>query len=138
MYTPYSIHKMATYPPGDFSFLLKDNDSFSRMWAQSCEEAYRVCENNELWSFFKNFTPPVAKGYMWWAAGDLHYNEWKRVNTILSKIDKGHSGASWACLMRAMEKIAKKGWHTFVKDNAPAHNPPVLKKAKIISLGHSF
>ena len=112
---------MATYSPGDFSFFLKDNDSFSRMWAQSCEEAYRVCENNELWTFFKNFTPPEDKGYVRWCAEDPHYNEWKRVDSILSKIDKGHSGASWGCLMRTMEKIAKEGWETFVDSNIPHH-----------------
>jgi len=110
-----------TYSPGDFSFFVdngKDFD-FDKMWAQSCTDAYYVCLNENLWPFFKNFSPPPNKGYCWWGKDDPNYDEWRRVNKILSKIDTGHSGASWACLMRVMEKIAKDGWQALVNDNVP-------------------
>ena len=108
---------MATYSPGDFEFLIEKNNNFSKRWARSCQEAYRACDDNNLWSFFKDFTPPENRGYTGWKEGDLHYKEWKRADTILSKIDRGHSGASWAYLMRTLEAIAKDGWVTFVKNN---------------------
>lgn len=102
------------FSPGDFSFLIKSNDSLSKMWTQSCIDAYNECEKEDLWPFFKNFSPPPNKGYMWWSHDDPNGAEWKRVSKILSKIDKGHSGASWACLMRTLEKIAKIGWDPYV------------------------
>ena len=118
---------MTTYPPGNFSFFLKSNDYFSEMWANACTDAYNVCEEENLWPFFKNFSPPDKGGYMWWGAADPHYSEWKHVDGILSKIDTGHSGASWSCLMRAMEKIAKRGWDVFVLDNLPILPSPTTK-----------
>ena len=100
--------------PGDFSFLRKDNDTFSKMWVETCRDAYKVCTEENLWPFFKDFSPPENQGYMWWKKDAPHYDEWARVNKILGKIDNGHSGASWGHLMRTLEYIAKNGWDKYV------------------------
>ena len=100
--------------PGDFSFMRKDDDSFSQLWADSCTAAYKVCTEENLWPFFKNISPPENKGYTWWGKDDPNYDEWKRVSKVLAKIDNGHSGASWGCLMRSLGCIAKEGWDKYI------------------------
>jgi hypothetical protein len=91
-----------SYQPGDFSF------HASKWDAAMLKNAYDAITTEELWSFFKNKTPPVDRGYMFWDAPEL-----KRLDKHLEPI--GHSGASYGWTMRTMEVIAKDGWELFVQ-----------------------
>ena len=121
-------HIMATQqiPPGKFT-MLPATTQMSNFWWQNCEDAYNLITKENLWPFFKNISPPDNKGYMWWGPEDPHYEEWRRVSKILDKIDNGHSGASWGCLMRTMQCIAIDGWDKYAgqQTSPPAQPAPV-------------
>ena len=90
-----------TYSVGDFSY-----DS-------TLQNAYNVCFSNDRYiDFLKNESPPADKGYIWWNHPIL--------NEISDELDSdGHSGASFACVMRAMQFIATKGWSKYLEKNLP-------------------
>jgi len=88
--------------PGDFSFM-----SSNKMWPKSLSNAYQAITRLNLWDFMKTEVPPTDCGYMFWRHPNL--------NQISEAIaDDGHSGASFACCMRNMELIAKRGWDNYV------------------------
>jgi hypothetical protein len=90
-----------TYAPGDFSFW---NSSFDEAMYKN---AYDAITAENLWDFLKDNSPPEDRGFMFWSAPEL-----KCLHKHMDPI--GHSGASYGITMRAMESIAKNGWHTYV------------------------
>jgi len=66
----------------------------------------------ELWSWFKEENPPEDKGYCWWG----HENINKISDNLMDdngNLDNPHSGASFACAMRNIQCIAKKGFEVW-------------------------
>lgn len=88
---------MAT--PGNFSFIGCD------MWRKSCTSCYKSIDGLGLWEWLSSYNPP--RGF----CVDSHPNS----NLIESNLDfNPHSGASWGCMMREMQYIAKNGWDAYV------------------------
>ena len=63
-------------------------------------QAITVCD---LWDWLRTYTPEPGRGFMF----GNHPNQ-ERINQAMTYT--GHSGASYAWTMRAMEDIAKNGW----------------------------
>lgn len=95
------------YKEGDFSFV---QNSQARKSYQAAFDAISKYEEGRLWIFLKENTPPANDGWMFW-------NE-PTANLLFTIVDEsiegGHSGATGAFTLRAMESIAKHGWTTFV------------------------
>lgn len=69
--------------------------------------AFNKITELDLWSFF-DIDPPQDLGYIFWENDDL--------KKIASALDSdGHSGASFAHVMRHMQFIRKEGWNAYVK-----------------------
>ena len=81
--------------PGDFSFVE------DKLFRETYEYDYKVISRLELWSNLKNHNPNEP----------FMFSSWENL-----KLYPGHSGASYACSLRCMERIAKNGWENFVKD----------------------
>ena len=65
----------------------------------------------DLWTWFRDESPPDNSGYMWWGLENIH-----KISNGLS--DNQHSGATFGWCMRQMQSIAKNGfttWNTTVK-----------------------
>lgn len=84
-------------PWGDFSFLA---DKFERFMLDDAFKAVEATPGG--WDFLRAESPPADKGYMFWQHTTL--------KAIGDRLYDGHSGASYALTMRAMESIAKDGW----------------------------
>ena len=102
---------------GDFSHFYKDNN-WSKKWWIDVEEGYKVVTDENLWPFFETYSPSKKTGFIF--SNDKDYT------LVSNQLDKklshqGHLGASWGCLMRCFEKIAKVGWEQFVIANLPQH-----------------
>lgn len=87
---------------GDFTFV-KD-----KMWRTTLENAYKYTTELNMWTFFKEETPPQDTGYMFWNEPKL-----ERLRNALDS--DGHSGANMSICLRNMEYIAKHGWDNYVK-----------------------
>ena len=59
----------------------------------------------DLWKWLELNDPPKNTGYMFWS----HENLQKIINHPDSVMGH-HSGSSWACLLRTIQFIAKKGF----------------------------
>ena len=77
-------------------------DSYSKMMYI---DAYSAITQLDLWSWLSKHTPPKKKGFMFTYDSTLC--------KIESAMKTGHSGASFAFVMRAMEYIAKYGYPAF-------------------------
>ena len=90
-----------TFEIGDFSFI--QNNMFKHV----IQNAYTYVNNNNLWEFFKTYTPEHDKGYM--------FSKHPTLDQISTALDKdGHSAASFALTMRNMQLIANNDWNTYV------------------------
>jgi len=97
----YNDKYASKYNPGDFSFM------FDEMWRDAISHDYSVI-SPEGWTALKRHN--INKSFMWDTNGEL----W---DEIKSKMYGGHSGASQACSLRCMERIAKIGWDEYVKES---------------------
>ena len=91
------------YKPGDFSFMS------CNMTANSCTNAYNVIDDDNLWDFFLEQVPEDT-GYMFWDHPTLEI-----IGDQL--VDDGHSGASFAYVMRVMQSIKLNGWDVYLKSH---------------------
>jgi hypothetical protein len=70
------------------------------------ESAFNAISQLELWPYMRNFT---GESFM--------FSQEKNVSMIYNKIEElgyhGHSGASFGCIMRAMQYIAINGLDSF-------------------------
>ena len=98
---------MTTIPePGDFSMI---RDEITRM---AYEDMYAAITKAEAWPDMKK--EPSGSGFMF--SSDPH------IGRIYSKLTDrvGHSGASIACTMRAMQHLAQTSWSSFIAPYAAA------------------
>ena len=63
----------------------------------------------ELWDWFKIESPPENQGYSWWNHPNINKIS-DNLQDDQGNLDNPHSGASFACSMRNMQAIAKKGF----------------------------
>jgi hypothetical protein len=89
---------------GDFSFLPEGSIrmAYEDMWA--------AINAAKAWEFIK--ADPGPGGFMFGSGDKL-----KEIRHIVNRNDRvGHSGASMACFLRAMQYLAQIGWAQFVKE----------------------
>ena len=87
--------------PGDFSFMA------DKGWATACQAGYKAVEQTQLWSWLASYEPDANKGFMFSSHPNLAL-----INNTLEY--DPHSGASWACMMRELQHIAKYGWESYL------------------------
>lgn len=91
------------------------NGQFEFIWDSSDRALYKnmhsAITQTELWDWMSTYSPP--QGFMFSEAPELD-----RINVKMREdpISGGHSGASYGCMMRAMEFIAKNGYEAFKAD----------------------
>ena len=92
------------YGNGEFVFI---NDESTKRVLKSAHRAISVCK---LWNWLRIYEPP--SGFMFSLAPEL-----ERIKQELAKdaINDNHSGASYGCIMRTMEYIAKNGYNCYAK-----------------------
>lgn len=99
------------YPePGDFSFV---RDPLTRMFLH---DAYQAVSLANAWVALRTESPPADKGFM------FHTSSTTDSIQKFMRYANEHSGASYAITMRAMERIAKKGWKQFVSEMEASQN----------------
>lgn len=106
---------MAASKPGDFSqFIFKDADEeyFSNQLLITMHDtAYKaVSYVDGGWEFMRSYIPG-EDGFLFSKPPPIL----KAINDKLESLYDGHSGASYAAIMRRMENIAKNGWPAFVR-----------------------
>jgi hypothetical protein len=74
----------------------------------SLQHMYNAITNNNLWEFMK-LDPPRNIGYAFWNTPEIGIMS-RDINVQLD----GHSGASFAWVMRNMQYIAQHGWDEYV------------------------
>ena len=81
---------------------------WSRPYLKSAHKAVTRCE---LWNWLQVYKPEEERGFMF----AQNVPELDRLNKELMKdpVNGGHSGSSYACVMRNMEFIAKNGYQEF-------------------------
>lgn len=105
----------ATVAEGDFQSLKMDD------WnREMLEDAYKAVTKANRWDFLRRTDVPGPNGFM--------FSDWPQMKDIDTFMEYGgHSGASYGCVMREMEYIAKRGWDAFAlkygRKNPPAPNP---------------
>lgn len=69
--------------------------------------------STELWDWMRDFVPEEDKGFMFSKAPELD-----RISNKMREdpVSGNHSGASYSCIMRSMEYIAKNGYDEFKAD----------------------
>lgn len=89
---------------GGFEFV----SQWSRPYLKSAHQAVSRCE---LWNWLQKYEPEEGKGFMF----AQNVPELDRLNKELMKdpVNGGHSGSSYACIIRNMEFIAKNGYQEF-------------------------
>ena len=89
---------------GGFEFV----SEWSRPYLKSAHQAVSRCE---LWNWLQVYKPEEERGFMF----ARNVPELDRLNEELMKdpVNGGHSGSSYACVMRNMEFIAKNGYQEF-------------------------
>jgi hypothetical protein len=90
------------YGNGEFDFI---KDKSTKMFLQSAYKAISVCE---LWNWLRIYEPP--SGFMFSSAPEL---EQLKQEFAKDPINNNHSGASYGCMMRDMEYIAKNGYTNY-------------------------
>lgn len=93
------------YETGDFSFI---NDRWFRDMIEDGYQAVTATEGG--WDFFKEWTPPADKGYMW----STHPKMTEITRNM--KLYEDHSGSTLAMTMKSMQKIARLGWNGYVEE----------------------
>ena len=89
------------YNPGDFSFITDPE------WATALESGYRAVDINKLWHWLTTYQPEDNKGFM--------FSSHPNLTIINDALDYNpHSGASWACMIRNLQFIAKHGWVYYI------------------------
>jgi hypothetical protein len=88
-----------THAPGDFSFV-KDTE-----FGVMLDDAYKAITIAEAWEDMKK--DPGSGGYMF-----SNHDYMIPINKNIKYT--GHSGASYAMVMRCMQSIATHGWDNFV------------------------
>lgn len=68
-------------------------------------DAYSTITQLDLWSWLSTYTPHKKEGFM--------FSSHPNICKIEGALKTGHSGASFAFVMRAMEYIAKYGYPAF-------------------------
>ena len=89
---------------GDFEFVTSIDE---RMKYQNM---HSVISNCELWQWLRDVNPSEETGFMWCEKS-------QELTKIITKVHENsigssHSGASFFCLLREMEDIAKNGYNT--------------------------
>lgn len=74
--------------------------------ATMLQDAYDAITKADMWEYMRLPTTPGKDGFMFSAAIEL-----AAINAEM--VYDGHSGASYAWVMRQMEAIAKKGWDVY-------------------------
>ncbi len=92
------------YGNGEFDFV---KDESTKMFLKSAHRAISACE---LWNWLRIYDPP--SGFMFSLEPEL-----ERIKQELAKdpFNDNHSGASYGCMMRNMEYIAKNGYNSYAK-----------------------
>ena len=78
------------------------------MLAGTTKDICDAITRNNLWTWFKNYSPQENDGFMWCKHSNLEL-----ISNDEAVLASGHSGGSWACSMRGAECIAKEGWSTY-------------------------
>ena len=100
------------YARGDFSFIKRDSER------AMLEDAFQVISETEgAWDYLvQKGVPDPNSGFM--------FSRDSFLMKLGEKVDRhgkiGHSGATYGCTMREMERIAKKGWDTYVSEKLAA------------------
>ena len=100
-------HRMSSIQPGDFASIpgMRFDD------AQLFSDAYQAITVTKNWDKIKNFgSDPSETSFMFSNAPFL-----KDIQNNMKMLDY-HSGASYGCMMRQMEYIAKHDWNSFVQN----------------------
>jgi hypothetical protein len=85
---------------------------FASEWSQPyLKSAHKAVTRCKLWNWLQNYEPEEGKGFMF----TIGVPELDRLSKELMKdpVNGGHSGSSYACIMRNMEFIAKHGYQEF-------------------------
>jgi len=109
-------YRMATnettkiYVPGDFSFMenkggSEEKKERAKMWSETCADGYKAVDKLDLWDWLSTYEP--ENGFMFCSHPNMD-----RITDALTF--NPHSGASWGCMMRTMQKIAKYGWSSYI------------------------
>lgn len=93
-----------TLEPGDFSFI---RDATTRMFLH---DAYQAVGLADAWTYLRDESPPADRGFMFSTTPTT-----EKIQKFMRHAEE-HSGASYGITMRQMEKIAKRGWETFVSE----------------------
>ncbi len=75
-------------------------------WSNCIYNAYIVVTENNLWDWFREYSPDPSNGYMF----DTHPNTRFMSNALDSD---GHSGASFGLVMRTLQQIARVGYEEY-------------------------
>jgi len=94
----------AYYGNGEFEFII---DTGNRALYRNMHNAVT---QTELWDWLRDFEPEEGKGFMF--SDTLEIN---RINNKMREdpISDNHSGASYGCMMRTMQYIAKNGYDKY-------------------------
>lgn len=86
-----------------------ENLPLIEMEKEMLTDMYRTITILGLWEWLEDPDIPGKNGFV--------FAEYPELDKITKTIEyKQHSGASFAYTLRVIEKIAKKGWATYVKD----------------------
>jgi hypothetical protein len=105
-----------TYPaPGDFAWMKNkaDADMLADMWA--------AVTKADAWDFVRG--DPGDGGFM--------FSGHNKISAIMSHSKVGHSGASMAITLRAIQAIARDGWDAFVSRNG---GPTKMAEKNVIGI----
>lgn len=111
----YKSRKMSNNKPleyfGDGEFNYEYVSSYSQLYYKSAHKAITNCE---LWNWLRNYQLNEDRGFMFTQG----VTELDRINEEMAKdpVNDGHSGASYACIMRSMQYIAKNGYDDFINE----------------------
>jgi hypothetical protein len=86
----------------DFTFI---KDKTTRFYIQDAYNVISAVDGG--WAFLTSFVPDEGNGFM--------FSQHPMLNEFAKLMHQGHSGASFAFTMRAMEMIAKQGFAEFRK-----------------------
>lgn len=91
---------------------------WDREMIQSGFEAVESVEGG--WEFLRTYTPPADQGFMF----SLPTGKRKEIDEAISNRYGGHSGATYGCTMRVLERIAKDGWDAYARKMLKEYGPP--------------
>lgn len=97
-----SVKDSVSHEAGDFSFITDPMES------EMLEDAYSAITSCNRWNFMRFENPPEDSGYMFWKNSDL-----SSISSAMKYSE--HSGASFAFTMREMQRIARIGWDSYMK-----------------------